>query len=165
MLVWHLCQDSGHSLQETAGQHIAAAHIHSPDKHGREEKVKEKRDANNDKTSQKPGAESSHETVSYRPLHQHTAQLDLYTHMIPNLRLGMGKSHSSPNVTAASCINHSLVKVSMLVSSTTLVQENRKNRRKKLCMKTALSVISARKTKDHYRCQMGIISFSRNIAI
>lgn len=35
----------------------------------------EKRDANNNKTPEKPGAESSHETASYRPLHQHTAQM------------------------------------------------------------------------------------------
>lgn len=77
----------------------------------------------------------------------------------------MGKSHSPPNLTDASCIKHSLVKVSTFVSSTSLVQKNKENRIKKLCMKTALSVISARKTKDHYRCQMGVISFSRNIAI
>lgn len=125
----------------------------------------EKRDADNDTTPQKPGAETSHERVSYRPLPQHTAKHDLHTHMLLQLRLGMGKSHSPPNVTDASCTKHSLVKVSAFVSSTSLVQENRENRRKILCMKSALSVISARKTKDHYRCQMGVISFSRNIAI
>lgn len=155
MLVWHLWWDSRHSLQEAAGPHI-----HSPDKTPEKGRGDRKREMPT-KTPQKPGAESSHETVSYGPLHQHTAQRDLYTHVLPQLRLGMGKSHS-PNITDASCIKDSPFKVFTSVSSTSLVQENR---RKKLCMKTALSVISARKTKDHYRHQMGVISFSRNIAM
>lgn len=79
---------------------------------------------------QKPRA--SHEIFNYSPLHQQSAQHDLYAHVLPQLRLSMGKSHSLPSITDASCIKHSHIKVSAFVSSTSLVQENRElSRRKK----------------------------------
>lgn len=109
---------------------------------------------------------ASHEIFSYRPLHQQPAQHDLYAHTLLQLRLSMGKSHSSPNITDVSCIKHSHIKVSAFVSSTSLVPANRElSRRKKAMDENSTLMTSARKTMDHYKCLMGVISFSRNTAI
>lgn len=98
---------------------------------------------------------ASDEIFNHRPLYQQSAQHDLYAHMLRQLRLNMGKSHSPPNITEASCIKHSHIKVSAFVSSTSLVQENRElSRRKKIMYENCSIMISARKTKDHYRCLM-----------
>lgn len=106
------------------------------------------------------------EIFKCRPPHQRSAQHDLRAHGLPQPRLSTGKSHSPPNVADASCIERSHIKVS--VSSASLVQENKElsRRKKKIYMyENCATVISARKTKDHYKCQMGAISFSVNTAI
>lgn len=106
------------------------------------------------------------EIFKCRPPHQRSAQHDLCAYGLPQPRLSTGKSHSFPNVVDASCVKCSHIKVS--VSSTSLVQENKElsRREKKTYMsENCAIVISARKTKDHYKCQMGIISFSMNTAI
>lgn len=137
MLVWQLAQPSRDSLQQTAGQHIAAASIRSPDKHRRMEKAagEERCQRQQTTTTKQPHRRqklrASHEIFNCRPLHQQSAQHDLHAHMLPQLRLSTGKSRSPPNGTDASCIKHSHIKVSAFVSSTSLVQENRIKEKKK----------------------------------
>lgn len=161
MLVCHLYKTAGTALKKLQANILLQPTYIALINTGEWKRHQEKRDASNDTTPQKPGAESSHRIVSYRPLHQHTEQHDLYTHMLLQLSWAWGRAILLQTLQMPHAPSTVSSKVSTFVSSTSLVQENRENRRKKLYMKTALSVISARKTKDHYRCQMGVISFSR----
>lgn len=74
---------------------------------------------------------ASREIFHCRPLHHQSAQHDLPTHVLPQLRLSIGKSRSPPNVRDALCIKHSHIKVSAFVSGTSLVRENRELSKKK----------------------------------
>lgn len=75
MLVWHLCQDSRHSPPEAAGQHIAAAHVHSPDRHQRMEKAT---------GEEMPTMTQPHRRQELRP-HMREAATDLFTSTLHNM--------------------------------------------------------------------------------
>jgi len=78
MLVWQLSQPSRDSLQDTAGQHIAAASIRSPDKHKRMEQAAGKERCQQQQQQNPTEGRSREHRVSY-------SAPDLFTSSLHNM--------------------------------------------------------------------------------